>query len=139
MFDQLFSCARTIARHQAAPSLPLRVRYLEHLAAQGMCIPRVREVASRIYKLSITMDLDAGGAVSVRELETFANKWAHRNNPPVTFRSPRGPRKEMLCATKSWMRFLGRLDDPRKVRSPQEEQTAARICDCFCTSHRFSR
>src|SRR5580704_15801457 len=125
MFDQLFTRTRTIARHQAGPSLALRVSYLEHLFKNGMCRARIREVAARIYRLSTAMDLDAVQSVSVRDLEIFAGKWAHRKNPPGTFRSPHGPRKEMLCMTKSWMRFLGRLDDSRPVRRPHSEKILA--------------
>lgn len=121
MFDQLFTRTCTIARHQAGPSLALRVSYLEHLFKHGMCRERIREVAARIYTLSMAMDLDTVRSMSVRDLEIFASKWAYRENPPGTFRNPRGPRKEMLCVTKSWMCFLGRLD-AQKVRSPHEER-----------------
>jgi len=125
MFDQLFTHTCTIARHQAGPSVALRLSYLEHLSKHGMCRERIREVAARIYALSTAMDLDTVRSVSVRDLEIFADKWAHRENPPGTFRSPRGPRKEMFCVTKSWMRFLGRLDDSHRVRCPHSEQILA--------------
>jgi integrase/recombinase XerD len=125
MFEQLFTRTCTIARHQAGPSLALRVSYLEHLFKHGMCRQRIREVAARIYTLSTAMDLDTVRSVSIRDLEKFAGKWAHRENPPSTFRSPRGPRKEMFCVTKSWMRFLGMLDDTHRVRCPHSEKILA--------------
>ena len=125
MFDQLFTRTCTIARHQAGPSVALRISYLEHLFKHGMCRQRIREVAARIYTLSIAMDLDVVRSVSLRDLESFSSKWAHRENPPGTFRSPRGPHKEMLCVTKSWMRFLGRLDDSHRIPCPHSEKVLA--------------
>ena len=122
MFDQLFTCARAIARHRDGPSHQLRLSYLEHLSKHGMCQQRLRDVAARIYKLSVSMDLEATEKVSMKDLETFADEWAYRENPYATLRSPRGPRKEMLCVTKMWMRFLGRLVDPNTVRCPHVEK-----------------
>ena len=55
--------------------------YLEHLSKHGMCQQRLRDVAARIYKLSVSMDLEATEKVSMKDLETFADEWAYRENP----------------------------------------------------------
>jgi integrase/recombinase XerD len=114
MFDKLFTCPRTIARHETAPYAASRSRFLEHASRTGMCHQRMRDMAARIYKLCVSMDLDRVDSVSVRDLETFADKWAYRKNPVDTLREPKNTRKEMLCVTKKWMRFLGKLREPDK-------------------------
>lgn len=122
MFDKLFTCPRTIARHETAPYAALRSRFLEHVSQTGMCHQRVRDMAARIYKLCTSMDLDRVAEISVKELETFADKWAYRKNPVATLRDPRYTRKETLCVAKQWIRFLGRLRESDKPPCPHSDK-----------------
>ena len=122
MFDKLFTCPRTIARHETAPYAALRSRFLEDLSQTGMCHQRMRGMAARIYKLCVSIDLDRVASVSVKDLETFADKWAYRTNPVATLREPKNARKEMLCVTKQWIRFLGKLREPDKPFSSYAEE-----------------
>jgi hypothetical protein len=122
MFDKLFTCPRTIARHETAPYAALRSRFLEHIFQTGMCHQRLRDMAARIYKLCVSIDLDRVASVSMKDLETFADKWAYRKNPTATLRDPKNTRKEMLCVTKQWVRFLGKLREPGKPLCPHADK-----------------
>jgi site-specific recombinase XerD len=82
----------------------------------------MRDMAARIYKLCTSMDLDRIASVSVENLETFADKWAYRKNPVATLREPKNTRKEMLCVTKQWIRFLGKLSEPDKPLCPHGDK-----------------
>ena len=45
MFNTLYRCPRTIARHENGPLAESRRHYLEHLAAQGAAIHTIRAAA----------------------------------------------------------------------------------------------
>lgn len=63
MFNTLYGCSRTIARHENAPLYESRRSYLEHLAAQGSSRKTLRVAAEVIYRAAVYMRLDSSSQV----------------------------------------------------------------------------
>jgi hypothetical protein len=61
MFKTLYRCPRTVARHENGPLHESRLRYLEHLAAQGAALHTITAAAGIIYRAAIWMKLDESG------------------------------------------------------------------------------
>jgi hypothetical protein len=50
MFNILYRCPRTVARHKNGPLHESRRRYLDHLSAQGAALHTLRGAAGIIYR-----------------------------------------------------------------------------------------
>ena len=79
MFKTLHRCPRTVARHENGPLHESRLRYLEHLAAQGAALHTITAAAGIIYRAAIWMKLDESGPVERKDVERAAERWAHRS------------------------------------------------------------
>ena len=79
MFKPLYRCPRTVARHENGPLHESRLRYLEHLAAQGAALHTITAAAGIIYSAAIWMNLDESGPVERKDVERAAERWAHRS------------------------------------------------------------
>jgi hypothetical protein len=79
MFNILYRCPRTVARHENGPLHESRQRYLEHLSAQGAALHTLRGAAGIIYRAAIWMKLDDSSPVERKEVELAAKRWAHRS------------------------------------------------------------
>jgi hypothetical protein len=66
MFNILYRCPRTVARHQNGPLHESRRCYLEHLSAQGAALHTLRAAAGIIYRAAIWMRLDESSPVERR-------------------------------------------------------------------------
>jgi hypothetical protein len=60
MFNTLYRCPRTIARHENGPLRDSRVCYLEHLAAQGAVVQTLKFVAEVTYRAAVFMRVNSG-------------------------------------------------------------------------------
>jgi hypothetical protein len=63
MFNTLYRCPRTIARHENGPLAESRRHYPEHLAAQGAAIHTIRAAAGVLYRAALMMKLDVSSQV----------------------------------------------------------------------------
>jgi hypothetical protein len=88
MFNTLYRCPRTIARHENGPLADSRRRYLEHLAAQGAAIHTIRAAAGVIYRAATMMKLDDSSQVERKDVERAAKRWAHRWYRNASSRGP---------------------------------------------------
>ena len=91
MFDTLYRCPRTIARHENGLLAESRRRYLEHLAAQGAAIHTIRAAAGVIYRATMMMRLDESSPVERRDVERAAKHWAQRWYRNASSRGPTKP------------------------------------------------
>jgi hypothetical protein len=64
MFNTLYRCPRTIARHENSPLAESRRRYLEHLAAQGAALHTIRAAAGAIYRATVLLGSVTKGRVT---------------------------------------------------------------------------
>ena len=125
MFNTLYRCPRTIARHENGPLAESRRRYLEHLAAQGAALHTLRGAAGIIYRAAIWMKLDESGPVERKEVERAAKRWAHRSYRNASCRGPQQTDKEFRQTTCNWLRFVGRLRESDRVPAPHQEEIDA--------------
>jgi len=109
MFNTLYRCPRTVARHENAPLADSRRRYLEHLAAQGAALHTIRAAAGVIYRAATMMKLDDSSPVERKDVERAARRWAHRWYRNASSRGPDQTDKEFRQTTCNWLRFAGRL------------------------------
>ena len=58
MFNTLYRCPRTVARHQNGPLHESRRLYLEHLASKGAALHTLRGAAGIIERATISIKLD---------------------------------------------------------------------------------
>jgi len=125
MFNILYRCPRTVARHQSGPLHESRRLYLEHLAAQGAALHTLRGAAGIIYRAAIWMKLDESSPVERKEVELAAKRWAHRSYRNASCRGPELTDKEFRQTTCSWLRFAGRLRESDRVPAPHQEEIDA--------------
>jgi integrase/recombinase XerD len=78
MFNTLYRCLRTVARHENGPLADSRRRYLEHLDAQGAALHTISAAAGVIYRATVMMKLDESSPVERKDVEHAAKRWAHR-------------------------------------------------------------
>jgi integrase/recombinase XerD len=120
MFDQLFKQPQALARQRAGPLTEERLRYLSHLAGQGMARSTLRDVA---YYLLVVADFlrlaeRPGEAIGHTEIEQKAALWA--SGLP---KSPQGKerpysRTRFFWNATRWLEFLDRLQRPTPQLSP---------------------
>ena len=124
MFNILYRCPRTVARHENGPLHESRRRYLEHLAAQGAALHTLRGAAGIVYRAAIWMKLDESSPVERKEVERAATRWAHRSYRNASCRSPEQTDKEFRQTTCNWLRFAGRLRESDRVPAPHQQEIA---------------
>lgn len=125
MFNILYRCPRTIARHENGPLYESRRRYLEHLAAQGAALHAITAAAGVIYRAAIWMKLDESSPVERKDIERAAKRWAHRSYRNASCRGPQQTDKEFRQTTCNWLRFAGRLRESDRVSAPHQQEIDA--------------
>jgi integrase/recombinase XerD len=125
MFNTLYRCPRTTARHENGPLAESRRRYLEHLAAQGAAIHTIRAAAGVVYRAAMTMKLDESSPVERKDVERAAKQCAHRWYRNASSRGPEQTDKEFRQTTCNWLRFAGRLRDSDRVPPPHQPEIDA--------------
>ncbi len=121
MFKTLYRCPRTVGRHDNGPLRESRLRYLEHLAAQGAALRTITAAAGIIYRAAIWMKLDESGPVERKDVERAAERWAHRSYRNANSRGPEQTDKEFRQTRCKWLRFAGRLRESDRFGSAPRE------------------
>src|SRR3954468_24109230 len=120
MFDQLFERPHALARQRAGPLAEERLRYLGHLADQGMARKTLRVVACYLLVVADYLRLAdrQSEAISHAELEQKATLWAERPPTPPEGKQRLRSRARFLWHARQWLQFLGRLQQPIPLPSP---------------------
>lgn len=125
MLDQLFKYPGVLARHQAAPLLDERERYLAHRTAQGLAPATLTYLAGKLRILAYEMALEGKAKLTSAEIEQVASRCTqHWQNTPCSQDSRTPPRVFIRIAT-DWLRFLHRLQSP----AVKEAAVAPHIAD----------
>ncbi len=110
MFDKLFDRPITVARQWAGPLLEERLRYLSHLAEQG--VGRHGLQVRAYYLLMVAQRLRLaerpGELISRTEIEREAHCWAQQPGPRKVIGS-KWQRVYFLRYATQWLQFCGRL------------------------------
>jgi integrase/recombinase XerD len=127
MFEQLFPGTKALARQRDGPLAEQRQDYLTHLAQQGLSRATLREAAYCLLIVTHQLRLAErpGQAITLSEVQRQAMLWANRPDRKSTPQSIARARKRFLAIATSWLRFLGRLQEPPAPPHPYAEQIAA--------------
>ena len=105
MFNKLFKSADAVARHQSAPLLQERLRFLEYLAKAKLSAATIRMAAQ--YLLVVTDQLRLARrhseVVQAAEVEAAAIRWSKRR-----LTRNRHSRHRFVGHATRWLQFLGR-------------------------------
>jgi site-specific recombinase XerD len=128
VFEQLFKRPSALARHRAGPAAEERLRYLAHLAAQGLTRPSLQTAAQHLLLIAAYLRLASrpGEAIGLAEIEQQAAVWANRPIQPKNRGTGKGRAAErFLWHATQWLGFLGRLQPPPAKPRPHAEQITA--------------
>jgi len=83
-----------------------RLRYLEHLAAQGAALHTITTAAGIIYRAAIWIKLDESGPVERKDVERAAERWAKtkgaKASPPARSMSKAARNKIAAAQRARW-------------------------------------
>ena len=109
MFDQLFNCSATSARHCSAPLFQQRIRFLQHCATNGSPRSTLRRKAHELLVIIDQLNLQAEGLVRVEDIQTAAHRWAYRQPSHYKLKDAKRAKAHFESIAKQWLEFLGRL------------------------------
>ena len=111
MFEQLFTCPRTVKRYSDGPLLEERICYLAHCAAQGSTRSSLRLIAQHQLVLVEYLHLETTDSITIERIQAAANLWVQRQPQPHTHNAIdyRYGRLRFISDGRQWLTFLGRL------------------------------
>ena len=125
MFEQLFTRPGTIERYQTEPLVVDRLKYLVHCAQSGVERNMLRKIAVSQLHLVRLLDLKEDEEVKVSRVNAAAREWSRprvrRYGRPASLKAT----AEFAGRSVRWLRFLGRLAEPKKVRHSHSAEVAA--------------
>jgi hypothetical protein len=110
MFERLFDRRITVARQRAGPLLEERVRYLSHLAEQGVARHglQVRAYYLLVVAECLRLAKRPGKLISRGEIKRQAHLWAQQPGPRKLIGS-KWQRVYFVRYASQWLQFCGRL------------------------------
>ena len=125
MFEELYTRPAAIEEYRNAPLAEDRLRYLVHCAECGARRETLSKIAMDQLCLVRLLDLQADERVSGSQVEAASkapSRPGWRLHPrPASLHT----RKRFIGNTTRWLRFLGRLEEPKKVRHPYTAEVDA--------------
>ena len=118
MFETLFTYRGVQRRHQQGRAADARERYLSHCADQGLARTTLLRIARELLVIADRIDITAGQAIALPDIETFAARWAREQQHRHRTRQSRWSRELFVQTATSWFRFLGYLDQPEPKPTP---------------------
>jgi integrase/recombinase XerD len=120
--ERIFAWKKTQVRHQQAPLLEPREKYLLHMLSQGTSIQRMRSVAAMLLHVIRILNLNCFRRVAIAEVHEGAAKWC----ADIKFETRNGDAKTVkhftYIATK-WLRYNDMLlHEPMRVE-PDDSYT----------------
>jgi site-specific recombinase XerD len=135
MFEQFFTLPRTVAHHWASPLLEERLKYLRHLAGQGLARWSLATAARYLLRVAVALRLAErpGEVIDLAEIDQQANLWANRLPHRQQRRRSRAYYHFRQHAH-GWLHFLGRLQLPVPPPNP-----CAGLIEAFADFQRHSQ
>lgn len=121
MFEEIFEKSSSIARHQQAPLLNERVRFLKHLSGRGCGRSKLKTIAAQLLGIIRMLDLKESGLVTPDQIHQAAQCWAERERHGRKIRSTKSSRHGFVNVANKWMRFLDRMEQPARASQPFDE------------------
>lgn len=118
MFEQLFTYPAVLRRHQEAPWVAERARYLAHRAEQGCARQTLLRLAEELLVVARALKVSPTPVVPPAQIAAAAEQWAQRQRRRGRTRSLRWSRGLFIQVATQWLRFLGRLQEPVAEPTP---------------------
>jgi integrase/recombinase XerD len=112
VFDQLFNCPETAARHRSAPLRDARLRFLQHCRESGSPRGTLRRKSRELLVIIEQLQLQRKGAIRPEAIEVAAQRWAYRRPSHFKRKDAEKIRRHFVRAARRWLGFLGRLQAP---------------------------
>jgi integrase/recombinase XerD len=109
VFNLIYKYRGTVARHEAAPLVQERVRYLAHCKTQGAADGTLQLTAQMMLVIIEELDLKEKSRISHSKIVAAADRWATREPPHYNIKHARKARSHFISVATQWLRFLGRL------------------------------
>jgi len=111
-----------IAHHQRLPLREEREAFLKHLRDQGTSYAALRSVCWQMLNVMEHLRLKRMRAVTVEEIKEAAERWTkeQRSNPRA--RSYTESARYFTYVAKKWLRFAGKLEQPKAPRMPYADR-----------------
>lgn len=132
MLERLFKYRKVLARHQAAPLLEERERYLTYRAAQGSAHATLTYLAGKLLIIAQAIPLRGEDRIAAAEIERAAVRSVEPGQDRPCSEDSRAPRRVFIRIATQWLRFLDRLQTPAvKIAafSPQIAEFSAAMRD----------
>ena len=125
MFNQLFTCPRTIERHLAAPFMEQRQRYLHFCRQRGASQTTLRITAAQLLVINDYLTLDTQDDISLAQIEAAADRWIQRPNQRHRRKDSSATRTKFVAKATHWLSFLSRLCQEPATPCPEAHLLAA--------------
>jgi integrase/recombinase XerD len=121
MFEEIFF-PRTAERYRAAPLAEQRERYLVHLRDAGARRCTLRKCANDQLSLVRLLKLKEGSRVRLSQIEAVTAIWSQPKARRCDRSASLKARAGFVSHAVQWLRFLGWLDEPERVRHPHHAE-----------------
>lgn len=124
MFDTIFRYPAIVARHQGARFAAARELFLNHCAGQGMAHATLQRYAQELLVVAERIDINVGEAIEFSVIGAAADHWAREQHQRQRVGGLRWSRELFVQTAADWLRFLGRLEEPKPKIVPFAERIA---------------
>lgn len=122
MLEQLFRYRKVLARHQEAPLLSERERYLQHCADQGMAHATLAHTANELLVIARRLDIERSEQwITSEHIEAAATRWAQHQRRRGRCSGLRWSHDRFVWVAKGWLMFMGRLKIPTPAVAAGDE------------------
>lgn len=118
MFETLFKYPRVLARHREGPAADERRRFLIYRANEGAARNTLLRTATELLVIAKNINVTTSKAIATHDLEVAALRWTRHQRRRCRSHGPRWSKVWFLQVGTSWLRFLGRLQEPEHAPSP---------------------
>ncbi len=134
MFESLFKNPLTRRRHQTAPLLEERLRYLSALQQRGYSKRVLQQIAQKLLVVIRELGPDAIRKVDATQLDAASERFMKGRRRLPSRPEPKHPGNYFKPFARNWLHFLGWLREPIPVPEP-----FAPYLEDFCTWMRDER
>jgi len=123
--EEVFSGRINTPYHHEGAFAKERAEYLVHLLERGWAGATVTGTACKLVAFAARVNIGATSGVTAAQIETAADDWMKQ--PRHYFRREIGPhraRRRFVNVATSWLRFLGRLNEPEGAPAPYADLVA---------------
>jgi len=124
VFETLFKYPQVVARHQTGRFAEARERFLNHCADQGLAVATLLRHARELLVIAERIDITAGKSVGLPTIEAAAERWAREQHQRQRVKDLQWSQTLFVQTAASWLRFLGRLEEPKVKILPWADRLA---------------